>query len=312
MHSSRPRENDHDSNVHEDERSHSPIRSVPVLAMKRVLVTGPLESMSDYCRAAEQAGWSAIELPLLRVVPHRHDVSSIVASRFDWICITSTHAVGFLSELARAADGLRATPCAVVGERSSGRAREIGFHVELTADSATALADEMLRRVRAGARVLWPHGHLSDDFARRLREADLAVTDPVVYSTEPIEHIAAPPAEAILFASPSGVRAWHAPERARAEQDSVRADAERDPASGTHTRMEHNPVTGASTEHDAAAHARAPNAPRVAIAIGETTLDALMSERDLGFHDTISLPEPTPEAFGFVLFHLDLGRAEGQ
>ena len=48
--------------------------------------------------------------------------------------------------------------------------------------------------------------------------------------------------------------------------------------------------------------------PRVAIAIGTTTFDALMAETDMVFFDTISLPEPTPEAFGFVVAHVDLGR----
>ena len=35
---------------------------------------------------------------------------------------------------------------------------------------------------------------------------------------------------------------------------------------------------------------------RYAIAIGPTTFDALLAETTLGPFDTISLPEPTPEA----------------
>jgi uroporphyrinogen-III synthase len=45
--------------------------------------------------------------------------------------------------------------------------------------------------------------------------------------------------------------------------------------------------------------------PRLAIAIGRTTFDALLHETQARFFDTISLPQPTPEAFAAVLAHLD-------
>jgi hypothetical protein len=35
-----------------------------------------------------------------------------------------------------------------------------------------------------------------------------------------------------------------------------------------------------------------------------------MSETDMIFFDTISLPEPTPQAFELVLVHIDLGESE--
>jgi uroporphyrinogen-III synthase len=47
---------------------------------------------------------------------------------------------------------------------------------------------------------------------------------------------------------------------------------------------------------------------RIAIAIGRTTFEALLEETSTEFFDTISLPEPTPEAFATVLSHLDLER----
>lgn len=56
-------------------------------------------------------------------------------------------------------------------------------------------------------------------------------------------------------------------------------------------------------------HAREPESSRrIAIAIGRTTFEALLEETSTGFFDTISLPEPTPEAFATVLSHLDLER----
>ena len=54
-------------------------------------------------------------------------------------------------------------------------------------------------------------------------------------------------------------------------------------------------------------HAGKETARRIAIAIGRTTFDALHEETSASFFDTISLPEPTPEAFAVVLQHLDIG-----
>ena len=87
-------------------------------AVKRVLVTGPLESSSEYADAARRAGWEAIEWPLLRIVPHRHCVAALLAQRFDWISITSSNALAFLGDLCRASSSVRSIPCAIVGERS--------------------------------------------------------------------------------------------------------------------------------------------------------------------------------------------------
>src|SRR5439155_21512882 len=39
----------------------------------RVLVTGPLESLSEYAQAARAAGWEAVEKPLLRIEPSPFD-----------------------------------------------------------------------------------------------------------------------------------------------------------------------------------------------------------------------------------------------
>lgn len=237
--------------------------------MKRVLVTGPLESLGEYCTAARAVGWEAVEMPLMRVVPHRHDVSELLRQHFDWIAVTSSNALVALSELCRASSSLRQTPCAIVGSRSSARGRELGLTVMLTSADASALASELARVATPGARILWPRGHLSDELARALRRHGFHVVDPVVYSSEPLAPPDRPAADAIFFASPSAVRAWHA--HAHALENRSFAPSE---------------------------------VPRVAIAIGATTFEALMSGTDMACYDTISLPEPTPEAFGFVLAHL--------
>jgi uroporphyrinogen-III synthase len=127
--------------------------------MKRVIVTGPVESASEYADAARAAGWSAIEYPLVRVVPHRHDVSDIVKREFQWICITSSHALAYLADLQRCSPPLCDVPCAVVGERSAERTRALGLRTVLVASSSEDLAIEIAALTPAGALALctlWP------------------------------------------------------------------------------------------------------------------------------------------------------------
>lgn len=232
----------------------------------RVLITGPVEGAGDYTRAARQAGWEPVELPLLAIERASVDVAHIARARYDWICVTSSSALDFLADALRAAPELAHVPCAVVGARSAERLHALGFALGLpAATDAAALADALGSITPRAARVLWPRGSLSDELARRLRERGLVVVDPIVYATRVLASRAlAPHVEAVFFASPSAVRAWFGD-----------------------------------------AHAAPPSA-RTAIAIGPTTFDALLSETEAAFFDTISLPEPTPEAFALVLQHIDL------
>lgn len=234
--------------------------------MKRVLVTGPAEHLEEYARAASQVGWDAIEHPLLAIEPRPFDRAEIPEGRFDWICVTSSSALPYLGSALEALPSLRSTPCAVVGERTAERVREIGLAVTLgPARDASALVEALRSRARSGERALWPRGSQSDDFALDLRRAGLEVADPIAYASHAVHSrtsTAPPPSDAVFFASPSAVRAWH-------ELDEV---GER----------------------------------RIAIAIGATTFHALLQETSPRFFDTISLPQPTPEALGFVLAHLEL------
>jgi uroporphyrinogen-III synthase len=235
--------------------------------MKRVVVTGPVDRLAEYAQAARAVGWVAVECPLLATEPRRFDRAELRSERFDWVCVTSGSALPWLEEAARAIADFRGTRCAVVGERTAERVAALGFARALApATDAGELVSSLKREDRAGARVLWPRGNLSDELAVSLRAAGFAVEDPIAYSTrartgsEPL-----PEGPAVFFASPSAVRAWH--ER------------------------------GAAVER------------RIAIAIGRTTFDAVLQETHARFFDTISLPQPTPEAFGIVLAHLDLETA---
>jgi len=79
-----------------------------------------------------------------------------------------------------------------------------------------------------------------------------------------------------------------------------------EPAGEPETVPETTAVFFASPSAVRAWHARGNrSARRIAIAIGRTTFDALHEETSTAFFDTISLPEPTPEAFAYVLGHLD-------
>jgi uroporphyrinogen-III synthase len=231
--------------------------------MKRVIVTGPVEHLADYARAARSAGWEAVEFPVLATEPRRFDASAIGNGRYDWVCVTSASALPWLEEAGSALPSLREARCAAVGKRTAERAAALGFAPALPPAADAVELAASLRAAARGGRILWPRGSLSDELARSLRDAGFEVDDPIAYATrarptsEPL-----PAGSAVFFASPSAVRAWH----------------ERD----------------AETER------------RLAIAIGRTTFDAVLQETPARFFDTISLPQPTPEAFGIVLAHLDL------
>lgn len=234
--------------------------------MKRVLLTGPAERLEEYTQAAAQAGWDALPHPLLAIEPRSFERSEIDEARFDWICVTSSSAIPYLDALFEALPSLRATPFAVVGERTAERIRESGLEVAIgPARDASALAEALRSHARSGARVLWPRGSRADNLARELGKAGFTVCEPLAYESRAVRSgtsEAPPPAEAVFFASPSAVRAWHETE-------------------GVGER-------------------------RIAIAIGSTTFHALLEETEPRFFDTISLPQPTPEALGFVLAHLEL------
>lgn len=231
--------------------------------MKRVIVTGPVEHLADYARAARTAGWEAVEFPVLSTEPRRFDASALGDGRFDWVCVTSASALPWLEEACAARSDLRGARCAAVGKRTAERAAALGFTLPLPPAADAGELAALVRGGIRGGRILWPRGNLSDELARTLREAGLEVEDPIAYATrarpasEPL-----PAGSAVFFASPSAVRAWHA------------RDGEPD--------------------------------RRLAIAIGRTTFDAVLQETPARFFDTISLPQPTPEAFGIVLAHLDL------
>jgi uroporphyrinogen-III synthase len=237
------------------------------MALPRVLVSGPIAELDEWCAAARGAGWEPIAWPLIVIEERQPDEAlarGVSATAPEHLCVTSAHAIPFLEALAARAPVLRTRPCSIVGQRSVAELRSLGFRGEIEwHESAEALREELCSREPRPARVLWPRGDRSDELALGLRAAGIAVLDPIAYVNRPrAAGERTPDCELVFFASPSGVRAW----------------------------------AGLSASH----------AARRALCIGSTTCQALLAEKNLPFFDIISLPEPTSGSFALALQHIDL------
>jgi len=233
----------------------------------RVLVSGPLEHLDEWCAAARSASWEPIAWPLIVVEERTPDEAlarAIAAAPPEHLCVTSAHAVHFLEALSARAPVLHARTCSIVGERSVGRLRALGFSGAIDwHTSAEDLHEELCTRSPRPARIFWPRGDSSDELARKLRAAGFVVDDPIAYAYRPRSSGERPPeCELVFFAGPIGVRAW----------------------------------TELGAGHPA----------QRALSLGPTTLQALLAEKSLPFFDIISLPEPTSSAFAAALQHIDL------
>jgi uroporphyrinogen-III synthase len=183
-----------------------------------VLLTGPVQSIESWADAAREAGWDPIVRPLVRTLSIEVDLAPLLAEPLAWLALTSSAALRALEADGRALEHARSLRTAVVGAATAERARSLGLALALEpAPRASELAREMLARAERGALVLWPRGSLSDELARLLREGGLRVLDPIVYRTEECASTKPlPEADAVLLASPSGVRAYAASPRAGA------------------------------------------------------------------------------------------------
>lgn len=236
--------------------------------MKRVLVTGPVGRIPEWSRAARQVGWTPIPFPVVDVVTKDVDARDVLGEEpaIDWICLTSSNALPFLERVLADFPALAQVATAAVGASTTDALARLGCAIALEPSrDVHELAERVLARSARDERVLWPHGDRSDELAHTLRSNGLNVLDPIVYETRGRAGLEVPPAEAVLFASPSAVQAWHD----RPEED-----------------------------HE----------PRLAIAIGGTTLSALHAQTQARFERLMALPAPTPEAFADALAHVDVDK----
>ncbi len=232
----------------------------------RVLITGPVDGADEYARAARDVGWVPVELPLLAIEPKPVDVARIAGESYDWLCVTSSNALAFLADAARENPRITAVPCAVVGTRSAARVLALGYSLGL--DPAID-ASKLADAIGA----IGPAG------ARVLWPRG-SISSELARALRELDFDVTDP---IVYTTRELASRARAP-----ETEAVFF------ASPSAVRAWFSTAAGES-----------PSA-RTAIAIGRSTFDALLAETEPAFFDTISLPEPTPEAFAFVLQHIDL------
>lgn len=174
-----------------------------------LLLTGPIGSKKRWLAAAEDAGWLAIDFPLLEIHELDGDLVERIDGLPDWIAVTSSSALGALERAIGAVPELRSVPAAVVGAFTADRVAALGLSVELGPEGgARALADALIGAGAPASLVLWPRGSHSDSLATILRESGWSVIDPVVYETVLRDSGELPPTRAVFFASPSAVEAY--------------------------------------------------------------------------------------------------------
>ncbi len=175
-----------------------------------LLLTGPVEHLTEWADAVRAADWEPIEWPLVQIVPCEVDLIELIDGLPGRLAITSQNAFDALERASRNLPELLTVPLGVVGARTAEAAERAGFKVAPgPAENAKELALAIIAASSPGTQVLWPRGSLAHEFGELLEEAGLEVANPVVYETVPVDHEGPPPpAEAVFFASPSAVRVF--------------------------------------------------------------------------------------------------------
>lgn len=226
------------------------------LNMKRILVTGPVNDLDSYVAAARAASWEAVAWPLLRIEQRTVEAASVLADVPDWICITSSNAVDALDGWANERTELRRVPCAVVGDRTAERMTALGFRIELEPVRDAAALGELVAREAGEGARILWPRGSRSDALGVFLRAHGLVVG-----------------DPVVYASVSAE-----PEGCRPSADAVLF------ASPSAVEA----WFGSGSEPVAV--------PKLAVAIGKTTLRALQGRnRDLDF-DTICLDEPLPAA----------------
>jgi uroporphyrinogen III methyltransferase/synthase len=197
---------------------------------RRILVTRAAGQNDALCRALEEAGAEAVEIPLIRIVeePLSGPLEAAVGAgkRFDLVVFTSAigaRALGAQLAARGASASAIASHAACVGDATSAAAEAAGFRVvPLSLESEDA--EGVLAALRgslalAGRLVLWPRAAgASDALAAGLRVEGAQVEDWLAYRTQPAAfdgsalsaELAGGALHALCFASPSAVRSFAA------------------------------------------------------------------------------------------------------
>ena len=112
----------------------------------KILVTRAGNDAAEFSAALEQAGFEAVEVPLLQREPIEMAVAmSVAAGPYDWVLLTSAAAAMAFAEQWSGP----VPPIAAVGPKTAARLRELGLEVALVPSDAT------------GARLVDAMGHLT-------------------------------------------------------------------------------------------------------------------------------------------------------
>jgi uroporphyrinogen-III synthase len=236
--------------------------------MRRILLTGPSDRIDDWADAVRKVGWEPIPFPLIDIeeLGLRPEALFGPDARFDWLCVTSRSALPFVERLAECSPAI-AEQAACVGEFATLRVRDLGFRTPVrAARDAQDLAGLV---ADFAAECAGPRSTIL--WPRGDRATDLA-TDLRAggFAVE----------DPVVYAS-----------RALAIASAPRADA----------------VFFASPSACGVWLAACPaNAsPPLAIAIGNTTFEALLGNEPTTFERVTRLAEPTPAALAFALGHVE-------
>lgn len=232
--------------------------------MKRVLVTGPVDRIASWCQAVRAAGWHAIEFPLLEIVVKDVDPRDVLGAE-------------------PAVDWICVTSSSALPfvERTL---TEFPILTRVTAAAVGERTTDALARI--GCSIAFDAAGDAEELARNVlsrSERDSRVLWPHGDRGDDLARILR--ARGLTVVDPIVYET-----RTRDEREVPRSDV----------------VFFASPSAVAAWHERPSSGtdPRLAIAIGATTMSALHAEPEARFERTLVLPEPTPEALAEALRHV--------
>lgn len=199
--------------------------SAKPLEGKRILITRAKAQAANFANQIRALGGIPVVIPLIKI-HHPTDRTPLVEAvndmrSFDWLVFTSQNGVKAFFSIVHTekipSEWLDNMKIAVVGEKTREPVEVQGFdaHVIPAGDyTAEALADELLKHVKRGERVLFPKGNLARDvLPDSLRQRGIHVEDVVAYETGMNEEAQADLAtevtserlDVIAFTSPSTV-----------------------------------------------------------------------------------------------------------
>lgn len=172
------------------------VRGLP-LSGKRILVTRPAGQADEFAGLLKTKGAQAIKMPLIKIVPpkdlRRLDRTINNIYNYNWVVFTSVNGVNcFMDRLKKnnaAIKKLKSIRFAAIGSRTAQRLKRFGLKAELVPDQfrQEALGEEIIKRLKRGARILLAQAEGSRDvLARMLKAQGFKVSILPIYRTMPV------------------------------------------------------------------------------------------------------------------------------